>query len=183
MSVPTTLQGTHDGCGELVVFRPATHRRELLAGAAVVLRAACRGCGATLATEYVLPGAGSPALAPEANSAAEVRERDALPVAAGAEAWEHAIQGGPRELRSSERPAAELGTWRMRADHGPAGHVDTTFDETEAHSPLASAPEPAPQDPQLDAYMSAFARRVASARANLDLCEHRSPGSSRRWRR
>jgi hypothetical protein len=70
VSVPTTLQGTHDGCGGTVVFRPGDHRAALLAGETVVLRSNCRTCGATLSTEWQLPQA------------------EALPMAAGAEEWQ-----------------------------------------------------------------------------------------------
>ena len=92
MSVPTTLQGTHDGCGGVVVFRPATHRRELLAGHTVQLSAACQACGATLTTEWRLPDAAIEAFnARQVGGAhAHVAQADALPLAAGAEDWRSA---------------------------------------------------------------------------------------------
>ena len=52
MSVPTELRGKHKNCGGAVVFRPATRKRELLAGESVTLQSACRSCGATIAVEY-----------------------------------------------------------------------------------------------------------------------------------
>ncbi|MCW2961542.1 MAG: hypothetical protein JWM90_1929 [Thermoleophilia bacterium] len=55
MSVPSTLQGTHDGCGGTVVFRPADHRLELLSGATVTLDAPCQQCGERLTADWALP--------------------------------------------------------------------------------------------------------------------------------
>jgi hypothetical protein len=65
VSVPTTLQGTHDGCGGTVIFRPVDHRAQLLAGETVVLSALCETCGATLNTSWRLPGAATAPPPPE----------------------------------------------------------------------------------------------------------------------
>lgn len=57
VSVPTELRGKHKDCGGVVVFRPVTRKRELLAGDAVTLQSACRDCGSTIAVEYSLGAA------------------------------------------------------------------------------------------------------------------------------
>ncbi|MCB0877964.1 MAG: hypothetical protein KDC46_03165, partial [Thermoleophilia bacterium] len=85
MSVPTTLKGTHDGCGGAVVFRPATFRNELLNGETVVLSAACSACGATLSTKWKLPEAALEAHRERLAAAARTRATHAMPMAAGAE--------------------------------------------------------------------------------------------------
>ncbi|MCW2922691.1 MAG: hypothetical protein JWM98_95, partial [Thermoleophilia bacterium] len=175
MSVPSTLQGTHDGCGGVVLFRPATYRRELLAGETVVLRATCQTCGADLATEWALPAAAVAAW--EAESAQEAAlalphfEEQGLQTAAGAEGWDGSMpvhaqgtgHGAPHrtplgggsgasggERRRSIRPATALGDFRLRGAGEP---------EEAAHAPAPN--------PEMDAYMARFSTRVESARANL----------------
>lgn len=147
MSVPTTLQGTHDGCGGKVTFRPATRRRQLLAGERVALSAACASCGEMLHAEWQLPSA----VLDEAR-VAEFAEH-ALPAAAGAEDQEHAASApAPR----AARPAANLGDWRMRVrTDQPSATAD------------ASAAGSRAVDPAMRAYLDRFSSRVEHAREHL----------------
>ncbi len=142
MSVPTTLQGTHDGCGGTVVFRPATHRRELLAGETVVLTAACMQCGATLSTEWKMPAAAIEAHRVRLARAAEQAQE--LPLAAGAEQW----QSQPQLQQRQQQPVARLGDWRLRERS-------------------AASAQTVEHDPAMQAYLEQFDGRVASAREHL----------------
>jgi len=148
VAVPTTLQGTHDGCGGSVVFRPAIQRRELLEGRAVVLSAACTTCGATLSTEWAMPNAAE--LAREhARATLEVAyiEDDVheLPL--------------PADVGSN---VPQLGAWRMR-DEAPATQR-TAFEPQVAQSSL---PETQSMDPALVQHVSDFSARIEAARNNL----------------
>ena len=106
MSVPTTLQGTHDGCGGTVVFRPATHRRELLAGGTVTLQAVCRSCGATLTTAWRLPES---MVRAESDARAQRAARsELLPLAAGAEEWHGAFASTANQHRPTARPSLDM---------------------------------------------------------------------------
>ncbi len=167
VSVPTTLQGTHDGCGGTVVFHPATHRRELLAGQPVLLSAACRTCGATLTTQWRLPAAAIEAFHARQASAAHVHaaEAEALPLAAGAEDWRGTETETPaRPEAAPSAPMADLGDWRLRTARArpPAFEANPSGTFGDAHG--AMTPDP---DPTLDAYLSQFSSKVESARESL----------------
>jgi hypothetical protein len=164
VSVPTTLQGTHDGCGGTVVFRPATHRSELLAGRTVVLSAACQACGETLSTEWRLPDAAIQAW--EARQQTHAAHEQALPLAAGAEQWRSVAESHPQQQPTrddlSGRPVADLGDWRLRAGARQA------FTSPAAEPAIeAVQPEPAPVDEAMQAYLQRFSSKVEHARASL----------------
>lgn len=171
MSVPTTVRGRHDGCGGAVVFRPVTHRRELLAGRTVTLTAACRSCGATLSTPWSLAtagGGGGSAAAPTAARTSVVRHGRALqarrviqtaqervlPMAAGAEG---------QTWTSSRTQEVEAPSWvdvdvDVHAGQAhPAEGAVTNIDDwrpREAAAPagpaVTHAPQPAPVDEPAD---------------------------------
>ena len=185
MPVPTTLQGTHDGCGGTVAFHPAIHQRELLAGESVVLDAACQSCGATLTMEWELPEAA------QLRARAELASR--LPIAAGAEQWQHATpttidhssrETAPRptmfhdELPAPTReahvapetetrpapvveiqtPPTRLGSWRL-AEAQAEVHAARAPQE-----PVAPAPE---DDPRMTEFLTQFTERIDRARLDL----------------
>lgn len=164
MSVPTTLQGTHDGCGGKVTFRPATHRRELLAGQSVVLSAACTTCGATLETRWQLPVA-----VIDAHRARTARPaEEAMPMAAGAEGWSQPAVADARghaapaaEAAPVERPVASLGDWRLRARPEQPAAGGSRDDAGPADEPSRHV------DPAMQAYLDRFSSRVEHAREHL----------------
>ncbi|MCW2949137.1 MAG: hypothetical protein JWN41_150 [Thermoleophilia bacterium] len=77
VSVPTTLQGVHDGCGGVVVFRPAEHRDALLVGDTVELSATCQTCSNSLTMAWALPHAG------ELRAQRAAASNDTVPATAG----------------------------------------------------------------------------------------------------
>lgn len=99
MSVPTELKGKHENCGGAVVFRPVTKKRELLAGKAVQLTAACQRCGASIVVEYRVGSAPVTVAAQPAD--------DAL-FPAASDVRSHRREHGIAAERASEsRPAVE----------------------------------------------------------------------------
>lgn len=102
MSVPSTLQGTHEGCGGAVRFRIDSQRDALLAGRLVLLEGACGACGAELTTRWSLPQ--------------ELRDDVTLQMAAGGESLRHrpepmlpsSREWKPRSLSLASEPPSDL---------------------------------------------------------------------------
>lgn len=109
MSVPSTLQKTHDECGGTVVFRPATRRRALLAGETVSLQAACRSCGATVRIEWSLVGSDDWTQGEEIASSAP-GERNVASAASGS-----AVADEVREIEAQLASIAQQRVTRARA--------------------------------------------------------------------
>lgn len=171
MSVPSTLQGTHDECGGTVVFRPATQRRALLAGHRVELHAACRTCGETLSIEWELEEWNEPLVQLDERRAAHAARQTepvpvTMPMASGGEHWAAAHAAVETEAPQVTRAAEP--TWQEwePTPRSSANRVATS--PVESPRPESMHHDAPVEHGNIDEFLGRFANRVAQARDNLE---------------